>query len=311
LPFLQVAGVLGQHGLTFFCAFFAACVALWWQSRRKIWILLPTATFLALHLWGFVHLQTPVAGDPLRVLVVQTAIPSLRKTGRAAGEVPFYQAFRLTMEAVKQLKPGEKFDLIVWPETTANFGRFRSRYGGIEWETLRLEGPDTPFIVGAETQDEQGRVWNEAILLSSKGEAQMRAKARLVPFGERAPLVEYLPFLQMFARRPMVEPGGGSKTFRLTPNMTLDTQICFESCFPQRVNGRFLVFLTNDEWFRGTEAPRQHRAMAVMRAVENGVPVVQSANGGYSFVVDPRGRLVVSTVFGLPQTLTPTVLVPR
>ncbi|MBW3637692.1 MAG: hypothetical protein KY445_14700, partial [Armatimonadetes bacterium] len=103
LPFLQVAAVLGQHGLTFFCAFFAACLALWWKNRNKKWILAPVLTMLALHIWGVFRLQTPIEGENLRVLLVQTAVSSLRKTGRGTGEEPRPQAFRLTGEALARL----------------------------------------------------------------------------------------------------------------------------------------------------------------------------------------------------------------
>jgi apolipoprotein N-acyltransferase len=313
LPFLQVAAVLGQHGITFFCAFFAACVALWWKSRDKKWIVAPTLILLGLHIWGLVRLQIPDEGQPLRVLVVQTAVSSLNKSGLVTGESPFIQAFRLTEEALKKenRQGGKPFDLIVWPETTTSLRRFGSHYSGLDWETWRREGPKLPLLMGAQAYDERNRSWNEAVLIAPDGTTQVRAKTRLVPFGERAPLVEFLPFLQIFAPSPMLEPGDGVKTFDLGGKTTLDTQICFESCFPQRVAGRLLVMLTNDEWFSGTEAPRQHRAMATMRAVENGIPLVQSANGGYSFVVTRRGRVVMASQFGLPQTLDASILVPR
>lgn len=310
LPLLQVAALFGQHGLTFVCVFVAASAALWWRTRRAARLWAPLLLLLSAHGWGWWRLQSPVRGDQLRVLIVQTAVSSLSKTGRATGEEPFPQALRLTVEATRALKAGDKFDLILWPETTAHFQRLGSLYGALDWETLRREGPRSPLLVGAQTYDERERSWNEAVLLSPDGRAQTRAKTRLVPFGERAPLVQWLPFLQIFAPHPMLEPGDGPKTFALG-DLAFDSQICFESCFPQRVGGRMLAILTNDEWFRGTEAPRQHRAMAIIRAVENDVPVVQSANGGYSFVVDPRGRLVVSTQFGSPRALDVRVVVPR
>lgn len=311
LPLLQLAAVTGQHGLTFFCVFVAACLALWRQSGHKKWLIVPATVTVALHLWGFLRLQAPVAGQKLRVLVVQTAVSSLSKTGRATGEAPFPQAFRLTVEALRQSPGSTPYDLIVWPETTANFRRFGSHYMDLDWETWRREGPKIPLLVGAQTFDEKERSWNEAILVMPNGEVHTRAKTRLVPFGERAPLVEYLPFLQIFAPSPMLEAGDGPQTFNLGDKTTVDTQICFETCFPQRVKGRFLALLTNDEWFSGTEAPHQHRAMGILRAVENGIPLVQSANGGYSFVVDPHGRLIMTTEFGLPQTLAAEVFVTR
>ncbi len=313
LPFLQIAGVLGQHGLTFFCALFAACAAVWWQTRHKKWIVAPALLFLALHIWGYWQWQQPVEGRRLRILVVQTAVSSLSKTGSATGEAPFPQALRLTMNALKANAPkakGGDFDLIVWPETTANLRRVGTFYNGLDWETLRREGPKIPMLIGAQTFDEKNRSWNEAILLLPDGRTQVRAKTRLVPFGERAPLVEFLPFLQVFAISPMIEAGDGPKTFDLK-GVKLDTQICFETCFPQRVEGNLMATITNDEWFTGTEAPRQHRAMAALRAVENHAALAQSANGGYSFAVTPRGEITVSTRFGLPDTLDVTVLVPN
>lgn len=309
LPFLQLARPLGQHALTFSCAFFAACIAVWWRGRDKKWLVIPAATFAALHIWGWMQLQKPVEGRPLRVLVVQTAVASLIKTAGAPGEAPTAQALRLTREAVAARR-GEPFDLVVWPETTVNLQRFGQLYTGADWQQLRSEAPRIPMLFGAQTYDEKRRSWNEAILLTPDGQTQVRAKTRLVPFGERAPLSNWLPFLRMFAPNPMVEAGDGPQSFDLG-GIGLDTQICFETCFPQRVGSRFLVTITNDEWFTGTEAPRQHRAMAALRAVENGAALVQSANGGYSFVVSPRGQITLSTRYGMPDTLEATVLVPN
>jgi apolipoprotein N-acyltransferase len=64
-----------------------------------------------------------------------------------------------------------------------------------------------------------------------------------------------------------------------------------------------LINLTNDEWFSGTNAPWEHAAMAAVRAAENGVPVAQAANAGYSFVIDARGRFVMRSEFGKAQAI--------
>jgi apolipoprotein N-acyltransferase len=52
-----------------------------------------------------------------------------------------------------------------------------------------------------------------------------------------------------------------------------------------------LINITNDFWFGDTAAPIQHADMAVLRAVENGVPLVRCANTGISMIVDPWGRV--------------------
>jgi apolipoprotein N-acyltransferase len=49
------------------------------------------------------------------------------------------------------------------------------------------------------------------------------------------------------------------------------------------------VNITNDGWFGMAAGPRQHAALARIRAVECGVPLVRSANNGISLITDATG----------------------
>ena len=72
--------------------------------------------------------------------------------------------------------------------------------------------------------------------------------------------------------------------------------------------------LTNDAWFGTFAGPQQHFAIAMTRAVEEGLPMVRAASTGISAVVDPYGRVIARLGIGeqgildsgLPLALPPT-----
>jgi len=135
---------------------------------------------------------------------------------------------------------------------------------------------------------------------------QSYAKMRLVPFAERIPYAESIPFL--------IEPlrwGVGISNWGIGKDSTVFedsihhtkflAMVCYESIFPEFVSSfvkrgaEFLVFITNDSWWGNTSGARQHCQFAVMRAVENRRWVVRCANGGISCFVDPLGRIYDKT----------------
>lgn len=135
---------------------------------------------------------------------------------------------------------------------------------------------------------------------------QKYAKMRLVPFAERIPYADDVPFL--------IEPlrwGVGISNWAIGKDSTVFEDhlhnskflgmVCYESIFPEFVSSfvkrgaEFLVFITNDSWWGNTSGARQHAQIAVLRAIENRRWVVRCANGGISCFIDPMGRMYENT----------------
>jgi apolipoprotein N-acyltransferase len=120
-------------------------------------------------------------------------------------------------------------------------------------------------------------------------------------------------------------PGGFSagirhRTLVAGPAPPFGPLICYEIIFPGAAlepgnRPGWLLNVTNDTWFGDTPGPRQHFEQARLRAVEEGLPLVRSANSGISAIVDPYGRIaktmgvnMIGVLDGdLPVSLPPTV----
>jgi apolipoprotein N-acyltransferase len=66
---------------------------------------------------------------------------------------------------------------------------------------------------------------------------------------------------------------------------------------------QWLLNQTDDSWFGDTSGPRQHLAIARVRAIEEGLPVVRAANTGISTVIDAFGRTGPQLPYGTRDTL--------
>lgn len=90
--------------------------------------------------------------------------------------------------------------------------------------------------------------------------------------------------------------------------------ICYESIFPKEVlnpeqKPELLVVLANDGWYGVSAGPYQHLAAAQMRAVEEGITVIRSANTGISAVIAPNGD--VSGLIGLNEEGVSDTALPK
>jgi apolipoprotein N-acyltransferase len=160
------------------------------------------------------------------------------------------------------------------------------------------------------------RNYNAAGLFSPDGSlGPFYAKRHLVPFGERMPFEDLFPWLgRVELGQAEWTPGTHSVIFPSAAG-PFTCLVCFEAIFPDlarddvRAGARWLVNVTNDEWFGNSAALYQHAAMAVFRAVENHVPLARCANTGLTLVADANGRVVARLPVFQPDVLV-TALPP-
>ena len=143
-------------------------------------------------------------------------------------------------------------------------------------------------------------------LVAINRESQITAiydKSHLVPFGEFMPFREWLPMQALAGLGIDFSHGPGPQTLRVAGLPPFSPFICYEAIFPGEIADhkdppQFLLNITNDGWYGRTAGPWQHFAIARVRAVEEGLPLVRVANTGISGIVDPYGRIVARLNLG-------------
>lgn len=320
LPLIQIADLAGVYGISFLIVLVNAATAVFIEERkRRMPLLAAIAIAGAVAGYGLFRIGQPDGSGGLRVSVVQGNIEQDRKWD------PRYQASvidaykRLTLNALEQ-RP----DLVIWPETSLPFyfGSNEPPYPAHTDDLKRfVRASGTPLLFGSalrEVSDNRHILRNSAVFLDEQGGIDdYYTKHRLVPFGEYVPLKNSL----LFFVDKLVQAGGdfhsgseysivGVRSAATGRNIPVSTVICYEIIFPDHVR-RFvndgaavITTITNDAWFGRTGAPYQHFSMAVLRAVENRVPVARAANTGVSGFIDAKGRILETSDIFTEAVLT-------
>ena len=313
----RIATFTGVYGLSFeimlvnsvFAAAFLAA-----KERRKRLLVAACAAVVILQTGQW--LTPPPAATDHTALLVQPNIPI------QAGEMWTKEYFQGTLRDLTAIslhpageKTGQRYDLIVWPESPSPFYTNDPLFRDAVSELARQSGtwvvagsigitPAMHATVNATVNSggESSQIFNSAALISPRGEWVGRYdKVHLVPFGE------YLPFPQVFAFAGGLtkEVGefqrGASRTPLDAGGQRLGMFICYESIFPDEVRqgplqgAQVLVNISNDGWYGDSGAWKQHLQQTQMRAIENGRWLLAATNTGMTASVDPYGRIVAAT----------------
>ncbi|HOW59920.1 MAG TPA: apolipoprotein N-acyltransferase [Candidatus Omnitrophota bacterium] len=307
LTLIQSANWAGAYGLGFLMMIVNVCAAELLSPRQKkvkgaaaAFFSVIALIFIVLFTYGQKSLADEKKPEEfLRISVLQGNIPQSVKWELIAKEKILEIYEKLT-----QLAATEQPDLIIWPE--ASFpGYFNRDLQSEKIQQLARE-VQTPLLVGALEWESREEAYNSAYFLDKKGVVTQRYdKLRLVPFGEYIPLQFLFGWLTPIANALGISDFSAGKDLVVfkwaRESWPFGVLICFEDVFSdlaRRYADRgavFLAVITNDAWFGKTGAPFQHLQASIFRAVENGLPVVRSANTGVSAFISYQGE-VLSTV---------------
>ena len=328
VPLIQVASVAGVAGVSFLVVWFAVTAAgdmagllrqrggFW---KRRLACLLPLFVAVVAAGWGLsrfafsLQRMTPYGQHSVTLALVQPSIPQTMIWNPAEKTNRFAKLMQLS-----ELALATKPDVLVWPEAALpelNDESFRAITNLVAMHKVwMIFGADDyelkPGAARDSNQSSDYQFFNSAFLLSPEAKVvSSYRKRRLVLFGEYIPLVDWLPFLKWFTpiqsgftagKEPVAFALGASRRkddradHLQSPTLRAGMLICFEDAMAatareSAADADFLLNLTNDGWFGEGAQQFQHAAHSVLRAVENGRPVVRCTNNGLTCWVDEMG----------------------
>jgi apolipoprotein N-acyltransferase len=238
-------------------------------------------------------------GPSFKVALVQGNIAQDTKWDPAFQQTTLEKYRRLTSEVAKH-RP----QLVIWPETATPF-YFLADQKNSETLFRQVREVQIPLLFGSPAYRRKGellRLYNRAYLLDGDGMLiGYYDKIHLVPFGEYVPWKKILFFVDKLVQAAGDFASGEKAVVLDLPPAKAGVLICYEAIFPElsrdlvNAGANFLVNLTNDAWFGRSSAPYQHLSMAVLRSVENRVPMARCANTGISGFIDSRGSILQVT----------------
>ena len=296
LPVLQTVSLVGVYGLTLVTILLCSVFALGKNSKC---IPVAISAFLLITVLGWLRLLNAhtdnVIGVNLRL--VQPSTPQTYKWDETKKEENVRQLVRLSA------RKNDAVTHAIFPETAASFFVDQEH-----WKRANLipAVPQNGYLITGGMRmptNEYDISYNSVFVIdgNSSNIVSHYDKFHLVPFGEYVPKpFKFLVRNKLIHAAPDFLEGPGPQTVKIPKAPPASILICYEIIFSGQVVDKknrpeWIINVTNDGWYGNTHQPAQHFGMAVLRAVEEGLPVVRVANNGLSGVIDAYGRIVAKT----------------
>jgi apolipoprotein N-acyltransferase len=307
LAVLQATAVIGIYGLGLLTVLAASLLALLGTPslapmavwRRAMPVIAAAALILVPAAGGALRLHlAPTAETGVWLRLVQPSIAEVAKWDPAAAEENFHRLTELSGAPTDR-----KLAAVIWPEAAATFFLERD---DAHRAAIAAVAPQGGYVItgalrGAPLSGPLSEVWNSIDVIDASNKIVSRYdKAHLVPFGEYMPLKEILPFRKLTPGAIDLSAGPGPRSLSLARLPSFGPLICYEAIFPGAIidirdRPEWILNVSNDAWYGRSAGPYQHFAMARVRAVEEGLPIVRVANNGITGVVDAMGRVLAHT----------------
>ena len=304
LPLLTVlsASVFGSYFITFaiVSVSFLFAQALFIGKIKLRAVIAMSLALINLAVGIIVYYVPSKEYDTVKVAVIQGNISSRDKWDGENYRSSFEVHIDLSREAAE-----EGADIIIWSETSIL--SFRNEY---KREMVKLCRAYGTYLIFGLLDEVESQPRNRLCMIDSNGEISetVYVKRHLVPFGEYVPMRELVTFIfPPLAEIGMLSEdlvfGEGSNLFTVEHNgreINVGGLICFDSiyetlAYQSAADGAdILCVSTNDSWFEDSRAVYMHCEQSRLRAIENRLPVVRSANTGISALINDKGEVVDS-----------------
>lgn len=296
---IQTASLFGSLGVSLIVVFFNALVAeaafamIRMKERRRaaLFFLSAVLLFSLNAAYGAVRQvrveKSREEADKVRVAVIQANLGSMTKWDTSLAES--IEKYVELSDSAAEAEP----NIYLWPETAVTTNM--SNKSVMEFLKSFAKKRNATLVTGI-FNGEHGE-YNALTAIRADGVIpQPYYKRELVPMGEYIPLSDALSVF--------VPKNFGNLTAGTEPT-TLDTSfgkaggiICYESIYPYiarenvEAGAEYFLMVSNDSWFEGSAALRQHLNHAIMRCVESGRDMARAGNTGISAIITASGKTV-------------------
>ena len=296
LESIQILNIVGTFGLNFLSIFIFCFPYLFFcddKSKSMSRIIVFIVIIGLNYLYGYNRSQNKLKNKNQEIVIVQP--------NEGLTEILSYpDDYIKNLIKISNPKNKKENAIFLWPEGSYNF-IYNDNFKNLIQNQFKQ---NQIIILGANTKDKEGKIFNTFIMFNSKGDAiKQYQKIHLVPFGEFIPFENYINNMNLkkvtFGYQSF-STGTKREVFNINKNLILPL-ICYEVIDTGLINlsksNYDVIFnISEDAWFGRSIGTYQHYSHAIFRAIEEGKHIFRSTNQGLSASINPYGiKLFVSS----------------